>query len=249
MFPDVRTTKDEPAGQNMPTPHEPLSDAEFDELDAFLHRGDEDKGLTVEGVDGFFAALVCSPRLARPSEWLPAVWGGEMPEWDSLEEAQRAMGLLMRLWNQVAESINTGSFSPLTTSGINDDGLEVHLPHLWCMGFHEGMRIHSTHWFDENAVELHKLLRPIDVVLADAIVRFGEVKDMNEERLTHEQLNELTDMIPDAVHDLRAYWQKHPVEDKRVPPRQGPKVGRNAPCPCGSGKKFKHCHGAADTEH
>ena len=22
-----------------------------------------------------------------------------------------------------------------------------------------------------------------------------------------------------------------------------PKVGRNEPCPCGSGKKFKHCHG------
>lgn len=26
--------------------------------------------------------------------------------------------------------------------------------------------------------------------------------------------------------------------------RQQPKVGRNDPCPCGSGKKFKHCHGA-----
>jgi preprotein translocase subunit SecA len=25
--------------------------------------------------------------------------------------------------------------------------------------------------------------------------------------------------------------------------RSGPKVGRNAPCPCGSGKKYKHCHG------
>jgi preprotein translocase subunit SecA len=23
------------------------------------------------------------------------------------------------------------------------------------------------------------------------------------------------------------------------------KVQRNAPCPCGSGKKFKHCHGTA----
>ncbi|HYP66001.1 MAG TPA: SEC-C metal-binding domain-containing protein, partial [Steroidobacteraceae bacterium] len=22
------------------------------------------------------------------------------------------------------------------------------------------------------------------------------------------------------------------------------KVGRNEPCPCGSGKKYKHCHGA-----
>ncbi len=26
--------------------------------------------------------------------------------------------------------------------------------------------------------------------------------------------------------------------------RQDRKVGRNEPCPCGSGKKFKHCHGA-----
>jgi preprotein translocase subunit SecA len=26
--------------------------------------------------------------------------------------------------------------------------------------------------------------------------------------------------------------------------RETPKVGRNDPCPCGSGKKFKNCHGA-----
>jgi len=28
--------------------------------------------------------------------------------------------------------------------------------------------------------------------------------------------------------------------------RDYPKVGRNDPCPCGSGKKYKKCHGAAD---
>ena len=27
--------------------------------------------------------------------------------------------------------------------------------------------------------------------------------------------------------------------------RDQPKVGRNEPCPCGSGKKYKKCHGAA----
>jgi len=27
--------------------------------------------------------------------------------------------------------------------------------------------------------------------------------------------------------------------------RDTPKVGRNDPCPCGSGKKYKNCHGAA----
>lgn len=34
-------------------------------------------------------------------------------------------------------------------------------------------------------------------------------------------------------------------ERKPEPVRVGPKVGRNDPCPCGSGKKFKNCHGAA----
>jgi SEC-C motif-containing protein len=40
-------------------------------------------------------------------------------------------------------------------------------------------------------------------------------------------------------------WQ---FEDGRLPPQkpiksEGPKIGRNDPCPCGSGKKYKKCHG------
>jgi uncharacterized protein YecA (UPF0149 family) len=30
------------------------------------------------------------------------------------------------------------------------------------------------------------------------------------------------------------------------PVRVAPKVGRNQPCPCGSGKKFKNCHGVLE---
>jgi preprotein translocase subunit SecA len=33
-----------------------------------------------------------------------------------------------------------------------------------------------------------------------------------------------------------------PVQQVR---REGAKIGRNDPCPCGSGKKYKKCHGAA----
>jgi preprotein translocase subunit SecA len=33
---------------------------------------------------------------------------------------------------------------------------------------------------------------------------------------------------------------------KQEPVRVGPKVGRNDPCPCGSGKKYKHCHGKGE---
>jgi SEC-C motif-containing protein len=36
------------------------------------------------------------------------------------------------------------------------------------------------------------------------------------------------------------------VTPKQAPARRNePKVGRNDPCPCGSGKKYKKCHGAA----
>jgi uncharacterized protein len=35
--------------------------------------------------------------------------------------------------------------------------------------------------------------------------------------------------------------RRYKVETVR---REVPKVGRNDPCPCGSGKKFKQCHGA-----
>lgn len=35
------------------------------------------------------------------------------------------------------------------------------------------------------------------------------------------------------------------ASDKPVPLVAGPKFGRNDPCHCGSGKKFKHCHGKA----
>jgi preprotein translocase subunit SecA len=39
-----------------------------------------------------------------------------------------------------------------------------------------------------------------------------------------------------------------PAQDVQLPKitvrREAPKVGRNEPCPCGSGKKFKNCHGA-----
>jgi preprotein translocase subunit SecA len=37
--------------------------------------------------------------------------------------------------------------------------------------------------------------------------------------------------------------QKNQQEQKTQPIRVEKKVGRNDPCPCGSGKKYKHCHG------
>jgi preprotein translocase subunit SecA len=39
-----------------------------------------------------------------------------------------------------------------------------------------------------------------------------------------------------AQHDTRAQQPRTPIMKDKLP-------GRNDPCPCGSGKKFKQCHG------
>jgi uncharacterized protein len=55
-----------------------------------------------------------------------------------------------------------------------------------------------------------------------------------------EGIDELVACVVD-LSDLMSNERYH-VDTVR---RDGPKVGRNEVCPCGSGKKFKHCHGAA----
>jgi preprotein translocase subunit SecA len=48
----------------------------------------------------------------------------------------------------------------------------------------------------------------------------------------------------DIVHTIfKVSIEKKEVPARRPSPAPGQKVGRNDPCPCGSGKKYKHCHG------
>jgi preprotein translocase subunit SecA len=55
----------------------------------------------------------------------------------------------------------------------------------------------------------------------------GNLRNLKEER---------TDLLSQAHADTQ-----HP--QKAMPVKVEKKVGRNDPCPCGSGKKYKHCHG------
>ncbi len=43
--------------------------------------------------------------------------------------------------------------------------------------------------------------------------------------------------------DEKDYYDPQEPETRRMPVQAGPRIGRNDPCPCGSGKKYKNCHG------
>ncbi len=66
--------------------------------------------------------------------------------------------------------------------------------------------------------------------------------------------NEIVDasVIPDAAESSAEELPDRPPPKAEVPPlpisEYSPKVGRNDPCPCGSGRKYKKCHGRSDAE-
>jgi hypothetical protein len=73
-------------------------------------------------------------------------------------------------------------------------------------------------------------------------------------RTSGEKLTRVRDAVYESLDDLEHALQHghshhdhdHDHDEDAQEPyvRGGPKVGRNDPCPCGSGKKFKKCHGA-----
>lgn len=65
-----------------------------------------------------------------------------------------------------------------------------------------------------------------------------EKTDMSKMRANKEEIDRRGD---DYAANENDYYDPTPV--KQEPVKVGPKVGRNDPCPCGSGKKFKNCHG------
>ncbi|MGH8190997.1 MAG: SEC-C metal-binding domain-containing protein [Rhodanobacteraceae bacterium] len=71
---------------------------------------------------------------------------------------------------------------------------------------------------------------------------------------TPQQREEPAKKVPAAAATIYRYWQ--PYRRTGATPavlapiaRSHPKVGRNDPCPCGGGKKFKNCCGAPATLH
>lgn len=70
-----------------------------------------------------------------------------------------------------------------------------------------------------------------------------EAAQVKEKPLARKIQETRGDMMEGAPQPNAEGMPQQQVEKKPEPIRVGPKVGRNDPCPCGSGKKFKSCHG------
>ncbi|MAO31123.1 MAG: preprotein translocase subunit SecA [Alteromonas sp.] len=85
----------------------------------------------------------------------------------------------------------------------------------------------------------------LEALKVEVITILSRVKVQAEEDVQKvEEQRRQADNVPKHFEHKEASATPEEKSDKvRTEMRNGPKVGRNDPCPCGSGKKYKQCHG------
>jgi uncharacterized protein len=228
----------------------PLSDQEIDHLNRFLleripvaeaelSEGGVDEGvLDISELDGFLTAIISGPRPVMPSEWLPVVWGEFEPEWASAEESESIISLVLRHMNDIVNTLTEApeEFEPIVLEvEVEEEDETVTSVEEWCLGYMKGVGLAADAWHSAGE-EVMEMLFPI-VIFTTREGRNGLAE------LDAEELATLKRSIPTAVRKLHAYWMARGGMATLQEPftHTEPRVGRNDPCICGSGKKFKKC--------
>ena len=208
------------------------------QLDDFLlSEAVGDDAMLLSELDGFLAGVIVCPDLIMPSEWLPVVWGEDGPEFDDERQAQIIVGLIMGHYNDIIHRLDRGQYRPVYDIDTDDSILWE----TWIEGFVMAMRLRPEAWLawaQNDDADLQRAWFVLGRLGELATTSPGDVEPMD---IDEELENLAPELIPDAVDTLnrgRLAQAKSPAPSAN---RNRPKVGRNDPCPCGSGKKFKNC--------
>lgn len=239
----------------------PLTLEEFNELDRLLFSGvGTDTVIDLPTLDGFIAGVASSPVEFEYEEWrsfvcpLPEI--GRYAE----EEFARLIELTTRhmefVTHQLAE--DPESYQPMVFDAPNGFTASKMAEH-WSRGFISAVAMMEDMWTPLLESESAGFLAMIR-----ALTREDETVEERKIMDDPELQNLLIAGLPLTVRSIHQFWKEHLTklgdelfgengsvarmeQSLKIPPRPTvrgqPKIGRNDPCPCGSGKKFKKCCG------
>ncbi len=220
-------------------PDDLLGDDEVAWLDVALwRRVGTTKTMCLEGADGFFTALAIGPERLPPERYLPEIVGtsdtGSV--FDSPAHDAYVAELLAR-WLAAIECTlaDDEEIEPFINRDIGElEGA------LWAQGYIAAIALCKDAWQPLTAKKYlaERLVVPMLALMPNPDGPQGVV-------LTQERRTTLIEMLPDYLIATWKFWrgEEHPLLEARRERAQ--KIGRNELCPCGSGKKYKRCCGAA----
>jgi uncharacterized protein len=225
-------------------------------LRPFLEHPNRPPGtLRYHELQGFLFAIACAPELVRPSEWMPIVFGEHEAGYESLEEAQAVLGELMALYNSVNTAVAAEHATLPTDCRFRrqvlanlDEGAPIA---QWSRGFMRGHQWLEESWDPYVPTELDDELAALLMTLSFFASRkiaeafCAETKQQDLTALATTIRRVFSGAVAEYAHLGRSI-HKVLLENQAAEtrPRRITKVGRNEPCPCGSGRKYKMCCGA-----
>lgn len=234
---------------------------EVEFLDHFLSRDDAPEHcMDLSMLDGYLTAVVSGPNLIMPSDMLRWVWdtenGQDAAHFKDQVEAEKVMGLIIQQWNATAHTLTQSPehYKPQIYEKNLEDGSRVPIFEMWCVGYYKGIAVDIRAWAPLLLGQPELLSTVLLYGTAD-----GEeaLERLSPDDVEHKAAGE---GLADMVRRVHAHWLaqrsqqeagglvQRPMPYANTPTqptrRDGPKLGRNDPCHCGSGRKYKHCHWA-----
>jgi uncharacterized protein len=232
-----------------------LNDAELDELAELLNATPEPlQPLDVLMLDGYLAGVLVQPCVVAVEEWLPPVFDFERRALPSDVDATwlaRCKTLIERRRDALNAGISEdGFFDPVIVdvdqlppvseyeqqeSPVSRALMPWSAGFQWAQACFPGLEDTAD---DAVGAALSRIYRHLPAE-ADEDKALIAVLDREQ------PLKDLDDGIEDLVNATVELWDLTAKQRFAVATikRDTPKVGRNDPCPCGSGKKYKACHG------
>jgi uncharacterized protein len=216
----------------MQVPLQPLTDAEESLLQQLL---DQSHSPSLWYARGVFTAIACEPSLQDVTQWLQFVLGADVVDQATLREL---MGLLLRDRFVVEQCLELGE--PLLPDSAPSGSAPSHGLVQFCKGF---VRLSQASEPWPKDAEASALVLPLAVTAGYLKIESlrAVLPEIGDDAVLWQQTqeSELQSRL------LTLYTHFAPLRAKRATVQNAGKVGRNEPCPCGSGRKFKKCCGAA----
>lgn len=209
-------------------------------------------GLLFDALDGFLTALSVLPHPPMPDQWMSLALGEELAQ-ARASERDEAVGWMFRLATHVAQRVRLDptehqssvlpefDFLP-ANDAESEDQAEQRTARSWSAGAASALAL------DPSGVEDMMRNESLRSELAPFVL-LGRDGESTEHSYTRKERLRLMRAVTWGAHRLWKHYQ--PIRERgglrQQPVRVADMPGRNDPCPCGSGRKFKVCHGA--TKH
>jgi uncharacterized protein len=203
----------------------------FRRLDEILADLPVEDPILLTELDGYLTAIVVAPEPSSIESWLPPLWGGtygETPPFEHPVDAQLFGDMVLARHNEIERDLGRSKFQPIYD--VDERSGDI-VWEDWIGGFEMAIVLRTESWSaaTEGADEMRTL----------ADVAF------DRSALTAPEVNEICDRAPAMIAGAVALLHRNRSRPEAATEAAPTKIGRNDPCPCGSGKKHKRCCGAA----